>query len=288
MPAGGNERMRVLVTGGSGLIGRAVVQDLVIHGYEVISADRRQPPSRPADVRFVETNLGDVGQVAGALAGCEAVIHLGAIPHPYEHADEVVFGNNVGATFAVLQAATLLGVQKAVIASSISALGTAYAPVYFPPIYAPVDEEHPLIAKDCYALSKEVDERTGEMFHRRTGMQVAAMRFSLVATMDDIQGLAGQLRDRPDRDDWWRLLWAYVDVRDAASVCRRAVETDGLGFQVFNVTAADTLASRPTEELIRTYAPTVEIRRPIPGTASGFSIEKARRLLGWEPAYTWR
>lgn len=280
--------MRVLVTGGSGRIGQAVVGDLIEHGHEVVSADQRRPPERPRDYRFVETELGDVGQAAGALVGCDAVVHLGAIPAPYGHADEVVFRNNVGATFAVLQAASLLGVKKAVIASSVSALGTAYAPVPFPPLYAPVDEAHPLLAKDVYALSKEVDERTGEMFHRRTGMQVAAMRFSLVTSMDDIRMRAEQLREKPDLDNWWRLLWAYVDVRDAASVCRRAIEVDGLGFEVFNVTAADTLASRPTEELIRAYAPSVEIRQPIPGTASGFSIDKARHLLGWEPVHSWR
>jgi nucleoside-diphosphate-sugar epimerase len=280
--------MRVLVTGGSGRIGQAVVRDLVEHGYEVVSADQQRPAIRSTDHRFVETDLGEVGQVAGVMAGCAAVIHLGAIPAPYGHADEVVFRNNVGATFAVLQAASLLGVRKAVIASSISALGTAYAPKHFAPLYAPVDEAHPLIAKDCYALSKEVDERTGEMFHRRVGMQVAAMRFSLVTTMDDIRARAEELRERPDLDDWWRLLWAYVDVRDAASACRRAIEVDGLGFDVFNVTAADTLASKPTEELIRTYAPTVEIRKPISGTASGFSIEKAQHLLGWKPVYSWR
>ncbi len=280
--------MRVLVTGGSGRIGQATVRELIDYGYEVVSADLRQPAARPLDYRFVETDLGDVGQVAGAMVGCGAVIHLGAIPNAYTHADEVVFVNNVRATFATLQAASLLGVKKAVIASSVSALGTAYAPEPFAPLYAPVDEAHPLIAKDCYALSKEVDERTGEMFHRRTGMQVAAMRFSLVTSMDDIRARAEQFRENPAHDNWWRLLWAYIDLRDAATVCRRAIEVDGLGFQVFNVTAADTLGSDPTEDLIRTYAPAVEIRQPIPGTATAWSIDKARRLLDWEPRYSWR
>jgi nucleoside-diphosphate-sugar epimerase len=280
--------MRVLVTGGSGRVGSAVVQELVEHGHDVVSADRRAPVARPIDYRFVETDIGDVGQVAGALVGCDGVIHLGAIPDAYTHADEVVFGNNTWATFSVLQAASLLGIRKAVIASSISALGTAYAPEFFPPLYAPVDEAHPLIVKDCYALSKEVDERTGEMFHRRTGMQVAAMRFSLVAPMDEIRGHVEKLRVDPGFDDWWRLFWAYIDVRDAASACRRAIEVDDLGFEVFNIIAADTLSDRPTEELIRTYTPSVEIRSPIPGTATAISIDKARTMLGWEPKHSWR
>jgi nucleoside-diphosphate-sugar epimerase len=238
--------------------------------------------------RFIQTDLGDVGQVAGAMSGCGAVIHLGAIPQPYGHADEVVFLNNVGATFATLQAAMLLGVRKAVIASSLSALGTAYAPEPFAPLYAPVDEAHPLIVKDCYGLSKEVDERTGEMFHRRTGMHVVALRFHWVAYQEEARAMAEKLKDNPRLNDWWRLLWGYVDVRDAATICRLGIEADGLGFEPFNVTAADTLSETPTEELIRAHAPSVEIRQPIPGTASAFSIEKAQRLLGWTPKYSWR
>ena len=284
--------MRILVTGGSGRLGQFVIRDLVDHGHDVVNADRRPPvPGGPAGappVRFVETDLGDVGQVAGALAGCDAVVHLGAIPAPYSHADEVVFVNNTRATFASLQAASLVGVRRAAIASSVSAYGTAWAPRPFPPRYAPLDEEHPLLNHDAYGLSKEVDERTGEMFHRRDGMAVAALRFHWVALPAEAAARAADLAVDPTADDWWRLLWGYVDARDAASACRLAVEADGIGFEAFNVIAADTLCDVSTEELIRRHAPQVEIRGSIPGTASGFSTEKARRLLGYEARHSWR
>lgn len=281
--------MKVLVTGGSGRLGTAVVRDLLEHGYEVVSADRRRgaEPS-PDGSRFVETDLGDVGQVAGAMSGCDAVIHLGAIPAPYGHADEVVFNNNVGGTFAVLQAARLLGVKKAAIASSLSALGTAWAPDPFPPRYAPVDEAHPLLNHDCYGLSKEVDERTAEMFHRRTGMEIAAFRFCWVSHMHEAKAAVDRVRANPGHPSEWRVLWAYVDVRDAASACRRGIEAKGFGYAPFNVTADDTLSDTPTEELIRAYAPSVEIRQPIPGTASAFSTERAKSVLGWSPVHSWR
>lgn len=280
--------MRVLVTGGTGRVGQATVRDLLDHGYDVVSADQRQPASRPTDHRFIETDLGDVGQVAGAMSGCEAVIHLGAIPNPYGHADEFVFNNNVRATFATLQAASLLGVKKAVIASSLSALGTAWAEKAFSPLYAPVDEAHPLVVKECYGLSKEVDERTAEMFHRKTGMQVVALRFHWVAYEDEARQKAAQLNANPMFETWWRILWGYVDVRDAASACRLGIEANGLGFEPFNVVAADTLSDTPTEDLIRNHAPGTEIRQSIAGTASAFSTEKARRLLGWSPVHSWR
>jgi len=283
--------MRVLVTGGSGHLGRSVIQDLIEHGHTPVNADRVAPRTDRSDtatVRFIETDLGDVGQVAGAMAGCDGVVHLGAIPAPYRHPDEVVFGNNTRATFAVLQAASLLGVRRAVIASSLSALGTAWAPTPFPPRYAPVDEAHPLLVHDAYGLSKEVDERTAEMFHRRDGMSVVALRFHWVALPEDAAAKAAEIATDPTADDWWRLLWGYVDIRDAAAACRLALEAPGIGFDAFNVTAADTLSDTPTEELIRRHAPTVDVRSPIPGTTSAFSLDKARRLLAYDPQHSWR
>jgi nucleoside-diphosphate-sugar epimerase len=278
--------MRVLVTGGSGRVGRFTIEELLAHGHEAINADQRRPPAgMTTSARFIETDLGDVGQVAGALKGCEAVIHLGAIPAPYNHADEVVFVNNTRVTFAVLQAASLLGIGRAAIASSVSAYGTAYAPKPFGPLFAPLDETHPLLAHDPYALSKEVDERTAEMFHRRTGMSIAALRFHWVALPEELTGFGPDGLDDPAPQA--KLLWGYVDARDAAAACRLGIERD-VGFETFNIVAADTLSSAPTEELILRYLPDTELRSSVPGTESGFAIAKAKDRLGWQPRHSWR
>lgn len=277
---------RILVTGTSGKLGQAVVDELLARDYEVVGADRRPPSQQRPEVRFVEIELGDVGQVAGAMSGAMAVIHLGAIPGPRSDADEMVFANNTQATFAVLQAARLLGVPRAVIASSISALGPSFSPEPTTPLYAPVDEDHPLLGADPYALSKEVDERTAAMFRRRVGMAVAALRFTWVARPDEVGEAADRVRRNPAGSS--RTLWSYVDIRDAAVATRLALETADLQFEVFNVAAADTLSDIPTEKLLRDYAPSVEVRQPIPGHASAYSIEKARRVLGYEPAHSWR
>ena len=282
--------MRVLVTGGSGHLGQFVIRDLVDHGHEAINADRRPPaPDGPAGappIRFVATDLGDVGQVAGAMTGCDALVHLAAIPAPWGHPDEVVFGGNTRATFAALQAASLLGVRRAVIASSISALGMAWAEERFFPLYAPVDEGHPMLGRDPYALSKEVDERTAEMFVRRAGMTVFAYRFHWVTLPGEPAGVAEEIREQPE--GWAHQLWGYVDVRDAATAVRLGLESERTGFEPFNIIAADTLASQPTEELIRRYCPGTELRQPIGGTQTAWSIEKATWLLGYTPAHSWR
>ena len=288
-------RGRAFVTGASGRLGQAVVEELLAHDYEVVGADRASPldgeVARSAGggkraFQFAQVDLVDVDKVAAAMSGAQAVIHLGAIPGPNRHPDEVVFGNNTRATFAVLQAARLNGVRKAVIASSISALGPSFSPEPTTPLYAPVDEDHPLLCADPYGLSKEVDERTAAMFHRRFGLSVAALRFSFVARPDEVGESAARVRRNPAGST--RTLWSYVDIRDAAAAARLALEADGLTFEVFNITAADTLSDIPTAELLREFAPSVEIRRPMPGNASAYSIEKARRMLGYEPAHSWR
>ncbi|MDQ3399101.1 MAG: NAD(P)-dependent oxidoreductase, partial [Deinococcota bacterium] len=245
--------MKVLVTGGSGALGRWVIRELAGHGYEVVNADLRPPGSAKDLAHYRETDLTDVGQVAGALYGCEAVVHLGAIPSPGRHPDEVVFATNTRATFAVLQAAALLGVGKAVVASSTAALGTAFALHPFPPHYVPIDEAHPLLPQDPYALSKEVTERTGEAFHRRTGMSVLAYRFHWITQPGEVAAQAATFRARPELRA--NELWGYVDVRDAARACRLGIEAKGLGFEVFNITATDSLSEVATAELVERYYP---------------------------------
>ncbi len=279
---------KVLVTGGSGKLGRFTVAHLAEHGYSVTSTDQRQPDSLPDTARFVQADLHDIGQIAGAMRGCDAVIHLGAIPNPYGHADEVVFGNNTQATFAVLQAASLLGVKRAVTASSVSAYGASWSPRPLYPRYAPVDEAHPMENHDAYGLSKEVDERTAEMFCRRDGMQIAALRFHWIGAPEEIAGIGPDGMTEQELVDNAKILWGYVDVRDAAAACRLAIETDFGGFEALNIVAPDTQSYTPTEELLRTYTPDTELRGHIPGTTSAFSTEKARRLLGWECEHGWR
>jgi len=283
---------RVLVTGGNGRLGRTVIQELLAHAYDVVAADRVRPPAGDVHgVSIIETNLGDVGQVAGAMRGCDAVIHLGAIPAPYAHADEVVFRNNTGATFAVLQAASLLGIRRAVIASSGSAYGTAWSRQHMTALYAPVDEEHPLLNHDPYGLSKEVDERIAEMFSRRDGMSIAALRFHWIARLDEQVAAVPRYRDREMLVEGARGWWGYVDLRDAARACRLAIEAardHPFGFEPMNIVAADTLLEVSTEEAIRSVAPDTEIRHPMPGTTAAFDIGKARRIIGWAPEHSWR
>lgn len=280
----------MLVTGSGGRLGRAVVEDLVTAGYEVNGADRRGAPAS-ALARFVAWDGRDVAALAEALSGCSGLIHLAAIPGPVGHPAEEVFGNNTTATFAALQAASVVGVRRVALASSGSAYGSAWSPEPTHARYVPIDEDHPLLNADPYGLSKEVDERTAEMFCRRAPMSVAALRFHWIATRDEQLDRVAALRDDTEWPEQLREMWGYVDVRDAARACRLALVAAAerqYGFVPLNVVAADALTQHSVTDLVAAHAPDIEIRTPLPPGRGAFAIDRARELLGWRPWYSWR
>ena len=282
--------MHCFVTGTSGRIGGAIVTDLLANGHTVVATDQN-PPRTPVEApegayRFIQMELDEVEPIKAAMSGCDALIHMAAIPSPGRHPDEVVFNNNMTAAFNTFQAASLLDIKKVVVASSLSALGTVWAPKPFLPHYAPVDEDHPLEPHDCYSLSKGLVEDIGKMFHRRTGMQVVAMRFPWVIQPFEYPEAIKNVREH--LADYAPHFWTYVDVRDAATACRQAIERDGLGYDCFDITAADTIAARPTMDLLAEFAPGVEIRTPIDGCNAAYTCERAASAIGYSPKWSWR
>lgn len=278
--------MKVLVTGGNGRLGRWVGPALVADGHDVVSVDRCLPDAEAEGVHYREVEMGNLGQVIGAAAGCEAIVHLAAIPQPYSHPDEVVFLSNVSATFNALQAAMTLGIERVIIASSVSAYGMAYAHPAFPPLYAPIDEAHPILAGDPYALSKETDERTAEMFCRRSDMTVLAYRLHWIGQPGEARRQALDPANTAEQDAF--NLWGYIDVRDAARAVCLGLKADVHGFHAFNIVARDTLRVEPTAELLARYLPDLELRGSFPGHASGWATQRAEDLLGFVPHYSWR
>lgn len=277
---------RVAVTGAAGRLGRVVVGALARSGYDVVAIDRRAPTDPLEAAALVELNLLDLRKLDRALAGCTAVVHLAAYASPLGRRPEATFRNNTGATFAVLEAAARSGARTAIIASSTSLLGMTYAPRPFSPQYVPIDEEHPALPADPYALSKLVDEQTAAMMQRRTGMTVLAYRFHWIARPGE--AAAGARDVASDPGSLARELWGYVDIRDAAEACRLGLRASGLGFAVMNITAADSLAPETTAALVRRFHQGTTIRKELVGAASAWSSKRARELIGYEPRLSWR
>jgi nucleoside-diphosphate-sugar epimerase len=272
---------KVVVTGGSGKAGRAVIPDLLAHGYDVLNVDLLPPRERQAP--FLKTDLTDFGQTVEVLHGADAVVHLGAIPAPGIQPAEPTFRNNTLSTYNVFAAATTLSLRRVVWASSETTLGLPFDRVK--PAYAPIDEEHPLYPESSYALSKVVGEEMARQFSRWSGLPIVGLRFSNIMEPEDYRQFP-QFQSDPRSRKW--NLWGYVDARDVAQSCRLGLEADVAGAEVFIIAAADTVMDRPSRALMAEVYPDVPIRGELGEFDTLLSIAKARRLLGYSPANSWR
>ncbi|HZQ07827.1 MAG TPA: NAD(P)-dependent oxidoreductase [Anaerolineae bacterium] len=276
--------MRVVVTGGSGHAGAFIVQDLVEHGYEVLSVDRVKP-ARPV-CRYRFANLEDLGQVYGCLHDAEAVVHFAAIPRPIYDNDEVVFRTNTMTTFNVLEAAAQLGIPRVVLASSMSVLGYPFYYHYFAPDYVPIDEAHPLKPQDPYAMSKVVGEVMAQAFARRAPIMIISLRLGWIHTPETFKQQIVPFWDNPGGDAAANL-WGYIDSRDAAQACRRALETSLTGHEAFFIAAPNTFMKTPTADLMRQFYPETKIPEGLEGNWALLSSAKAERMLGFHAQHLW-
>lgn len=288
---------RLVVTGGSGKAGRAVVRDLVEHGHEVLNVDVVPPAERLAP--FLVADLTDLGETLEALRGATAVIHLAAIPAPGIRTVEATFRINTTSTYNVFSAATVLGLERVVWASSETVLGlpfgrlharnlldSAAAPGHVEaPDYVPIDEAHPLRPHSSYSLSKVVGEEMARHFARWSGIPFVALRFSAIREPAEYAAFPDSWTD-PHLAEW--NLWSYVDARDVAQASRLALTAPISGADAFIIAAADTVMDRPDTELLAACFPEVPVGEGADGHRTLLSIEKARRVLGYDPAWSWR
>ncbi len=280
---------KVIVTGGTGKLGRACVKDLLEHGYEVLNLDTAGP--RRQQSPFARIDLADYGSVLEAMLGglnehpgkADAVVHLAAIPAPGMTGNTATFRNNVPASYNVFEAARQAGIENVVFASSETVLGL---PFDTPPPYVPVDEEYYPRPESAYSLGKLLDETSAGQFCRwNPNLKMAGLRFSNVMDPEDYAQFPSFDDDAMKRK--WNL-WGYIDARDGAQAIRKALEADFKGFEAFIIANADTVMSRPNDELLDEIFPGVERKREFGPNDTLLGIEKARRMLGYEPEHSWR
>jgi nucleoside-diphosphate-sugar epimerase len=288
---------RVCVTGAAGQAGRAVVRDLLEHGYEVAATD--VVASRDdLEAGMLRADLTDYGQALGALEGAEAVVHLANIPAPGLSTPVVTFNSNVTMNFNVFHAAARLGLRRVVWASSETTLGLFFGvgssemPFIetdgLPPRYAPVDEDHYPRATTAYALSKVASETIARQIAAWSAIPFVALRFSNIMVPSDYQEFPSFWADPHVRK--WNL-WGYVDTRDVAEACRLALEAppDAVaGSPSFIIAAADTVMTSPSSALLAEVFPGVPLTREVGEFGSLLAIDRAREALGYEPRHSWR
>lgn len=271
--------MRIAITGVSGGVGRAIEALALERGHVVVGIDRVVPHERRDGAGFVQADMSEYEKLVDAFAGCDAVVHMAAIPSPRGgDPDHTIHNNNVVGSYNALRAAAEHGITRVCQASSVNAIGHAYSrnPRYD---YFPLDEEHPNYSEEPYSLSKWICEQQADAFARRyEDMRIASMRFHWVVP-DRASAARHFTADGPNVE---KHLWAYTRTDAAADACLRSLDAPFVGHEVFYIVAPDTTVDVPSRDLAARYFPDVPIRGDLSGNRSFFDSSKAERLLGWK------
>jgi nucleoside-diphosphate-sugar epimerase len=291
--------MRVFFTGGAGKAGRHAIAHLTAQGHHVTNIDlvKLDQPG----VKSLQVDLTDAGQVFNAMQAYadysdldtgegmrtyDAVVHFAAIPAILFRPDNETYRINVMSTYNVIDAAVRLGIRKIIFASSETTYGVCFADGEVKPLYVPVDEEHPVVPPDSYALSKVVNEVTGQSFQKRSGFDIYALRINnVIEPHEYAQNFPAFMANPALRR---RNIFAYIDARDLGHMVDCCLRTDGLGYQVFNVSNDDMSVNITTDDVIARFYDGVPVRKVMGRDETFYSSEKAKSLVGFRPRHSWR
>ncbi|WP_417607490.1 NAD-dependent epimerase/dehydratase family protein [Primorskyibacter flagellatus] len=276
-------RKRVVVTGGSGRVGRYVIAALAVD-HEVINADLAPPRSgQDQGATFIETDVMDLASVRAALEGADAVVHLAGLDYDWGCEPERYIDVNARGSWHVLQAAEEQGLKKVVLCSSISICGLQEMRPDWAPQSLPIDETHENRPVYPYGVSKQLAEVMGESFARKGHLDVICIR-PLAVILPETLDQYIKFVDAPDRH--W--LFYYITAEDLARAFKAAVEVTGITFDSFYIGADDTSHPEPTLEWYQ------RIVGPLPANvdserfrtnprAAVFGNDRAKARLGWAP-----
>ena len=289
--------MRILFTGGTGKAGRHVIPYLLDQGHKVLNVDLKPLDHPGVENRIVDiTDAGqvhdvmngrvDLGELDGDEGpGFDAVVHFAAIPRIVIRSDNEVFRINTLGTYNILDAAAKAGVGKVIFASSETTYGICFAKGERKPLYVPVDEAHPTVPEDSYAMSKVCNEVTARSFQARTGSDIYGLRINNVIEPHEYTELFPGFIHDPDQRR--RNIFAYIDARDLGQMVECCLRKDGLGYEVFNVSNDEHSVDATTQDLIERYYDGVEVRGDMGEYETFYSNRKAREMLRFAPRHSW-
>ncbi|WDR06176.1 NAD(P)-dependent oxidoreductase [Devosia rhodophyticola] len=271
--------MKIALTGASGRVGRRIAAMALEQGHSLVCID--QQPAHPSlkheGVRFIQAEMADYDALVEAFAGCDALIHMAAIPSPGRHPDHVIHNNNVVGSYNALRAAAEHGIMRICQASSVNAIGHAFSR-HARYDYFPLDEAHPNYNEEPYSLSKWICEQQADSFVRRyEEMRIASMRFHYVVPERSVAAEFYPV----DSPVPYTHLWAWTHQDAAADACMRSLVAPFDGHEVFYIVAPITTVDAPSLKLAAEHFPNVPIHADLPDNRSFFSSAKAEKILGW-------
>jgi len=290
--------MRVVVTGGSGKAGRHAITVLQNQGHRILNLDK--VPSG-LDVTELLVDLTDSGQVIGAMSQFmdfpeldegtgvpryDAVVHFAVMPRVMIGTDGACFEANVLSTYNVIEAAVKLGIPKVIFASSETTYGVCFADGEVKPEYVSIDEEHPTVPNDSYAMSKVCNEVTAKSFQARTGMDIYGLRINNVIEPHEYAEMFPPFME--DAALRRRNIFAYIDARDLGHMVDCCLKADGLGYQVFNVANEDMSIGISSDEVKGVFYEGVRQASPMGPDETFYSNKKAKEMIGFAPKHSWR
>jgi len=273
--------MKIAVTGGSGRVGKGVVDMALAEGHHVVSIDRVSPGkvTDQPNLTYIQADITDYGALENAFRGCDAVVHMAAIPAPGHFPDHIVHNNNVTGSYNALRAAVEVGIQRICQASSVNATGLGYS--RWPHFnYFPLDEKHPTYSEDAYSLSKWIcEEQASSIARRYETLTISSMRFHWI--VPERPGMVVITGSRHP-DGLIKNLWAYTILAAGARACLLSLTANFKGHEVFYIVAPNNVTDIPSLELQQKHFPDVPVRGDLSGHKSFFNSSKAERLLGWK------
>lgn len=302
--------MRVLITGGTGNLAEYLIKELE-GDFELVLFDRMRPGEGRfpfvTDHTYIQGDLTVGADCARAVAGCQAVVHLGAIPWATDvpaiverlrndgrqigPPEETMRVNTMG-TYHVLREAALAGVTTVVTVTSNCVLGHCMTRPSGRPLnlaYLPIDEEHPTDVEESYGVSKQFQEQLMLAYSRLHGMRTYGIRPAALYRPERQQQHAATVAPA---EGWTvQVLNGYLDVSDCAralSMCLRAADDLPLHDNYY-IAAADTLMLEDSMDLVRRFRPDMlgHIKRDLPGRSAFFSSDRATAAFGWRPEHSW-
>ncbi|QNQ89202.1 NAD-dependent epimerase/dehydratase family protein [Corynebacterium poyangense] len=278
--------MKIVVTGGSGRVGRYVLARLAdqheVTNADLIPCEVGPENSSPPSVKFVRTDVMDLDSVRRAVTGADAIIHLAAIDFDWNAKPETYITVNTIGTWNVLQAAQEAAIKKVVLCSSVSACGLSEMRPNWRPLSLPVTETHDLSPVQPYSISKQLMENMGKAMATGTDMSVICIRPMAVVLKETLPEF---LEFIDDPDTHW--LYYYVWAGDLAALFQAAVENTTIKFGIYFGSADDTCRSDPTldwyKDKIQNKPVIDEKYYDENPRASIFSNHSAKKDLAWSP-----